>query len=518
MWAQPTLAVCFLLQLPVACNGEGNEAEASCQIGSRNCACYRDDSCEPGLRCRDELCVTAQAGESGGRSNAEGGARTGDAGEASSDGGVSSRGGAPASSAGAPSAGGASGGAMAMTGGAKAMGGENSAGVAGAAGAAGEGGVTSSGGEPGDNGEGGAPAIEPGALGDVLAVDAGQVTTCALHGSGRVSCWGSGNAGQLGFGLREQPAGPGYVSGIEDAVSLAVGLWHACAVLEDGSVRCWGNNEYGGLGDGTRETRATPVEVQGIDDAIAVVAGIFFTCVLHESRSVSCFGANDLGQLGDSDETGSYRTTPAPVLGLGSVARLSGGDFHTCALMQSDGSVKCWGEGQSGALGNAENQNRPDPVTVLGLSGMTGLASGRETSCAWGAEGSVSCWGSNSFGKLDAPGLAGNRSLVPVAASFSNALSIAIGDDHACGLSSDGVAACWGRNDSFQLGRETPSAATLPQTVAGIDDARSIGCGSNHCCVVLADHTVRCWGHNELGMLGDGTQLSSAEPVVVSVP
>jgi alpha-tubulin suppressor-like RCC1 family protein len=97
-------------------------------------------------------------------------------------------------------------------------------------------------------------------------------------------------------------------------------------------------------------------------------------------------------------------------------------------------------------------------------------------------------------------------------------VSLAIGDDHACAVSSDGVPACWGRNQYFQLGRETPPAATLPQTVEGIDDAESIGCGSTHCCVVLADHSVRCWGNNEVGMLGDGTRENAAEPVVVSVP
>src|SRR5689334_11427693 len=100
MWAQPTLAVCLAFQLPLACGGSQSDPDESCKTGSRNCACYRDDSCDAGLRCRSELCVSDTAGDTGGRANSEGGTSPGDAGESSSNGGSPVSGGASAANGG----------------------------------------------------------------------------------------------------------------------------------------------------------------------------------------------------------------------------------------------------------------------------------------------------------------------------------------------------------------------------------------------------------------------------------
>ena len=113
-------------------------------------------------------------------------------------------------------------------------------------------------------------------LAGVVALGAGGDTSCALLATGKVACWGSDHAGQLGAGLpwvetddpNGQPA-PVEVIGLVGATSVSESpLGHACALLTDGTAMCWGLNDDGQLGDGgpirPSESRV-PVAVVGFD-------------------------------------------------------------------------------------------------------------------------------------------------------------------------------------------------------------------------------------------------------------
>jgi hypothetical protein len=49
------------------------------------------------------------------------------------------------------------------------------------------------------------------------------------------------------------------------------------------------------------------------------------------------------------------------------VAAVATGGSHSCALTRA-GSVKCWGRGEEGALGNGRTRNSPRPVDVIGFT------------------------------------------------------------------------------------------------------------------------------------------------------
>jgi len=117
---------------------------------------------------------------------------------------------------------------------------------------------------------------------------------CALRYSDRVECWGNNGNGELGDGNTTSSDVPVVVSGLTDVASLSGSGFGGgdgyCAVLISGRSSCWGDNNWGELGNGTDEHNSdVPTAVSGITDAVNVVTSAVDNS-LHHRRDPARLG------------------------------------------------------------------------------------------------------------------------------------------------------------------------------------------------------------------------------------
>ena len=254
--------------------------------------------------------------------------------------------------------------------------------------------------------------------------------TCALTPAGTAYCWGSNAYGQLGVGDKNGPehcsggaigdgcsTRPVAVAGGRSFIAIEAGNLHSCALDAGGAAYCWGWNHSGVLGDGTslQQEHAAPTQVAGGYSFVAISAGGFHNCGLTADGSAYCWGRNEDGQLGVGTTTGPEfcahpldpfygdgycSNTPVPVAGGLRFAAIGAGFYHTCGLT-TDGDIYCWGDNLYGQLGiDFTAQNSPLPVLVRGGLTFTALSVGESHNCGITLGRELYCWGNNSGGQL----------------------------------------------------------------------------------------------------------------------
>jgi alpha-tubulin suppressor-like RCC1 family protein len=355
------------------------------------------------------------------------------------------------------------------------------------------------------------------------AVTVGDAYACALTELGTISCWGDNHHGQLGNGTTKSSATPVPVSGINNAIQVDAGLYDACALLTDATVKCWGNPSYASLGtNAVNELETTPITIAGISGATKISAGEATNCAIIAGGSLKCWGYGYAGLLGNNQSNNS--STPVTVQGItGPVTDIGTGNFNSCAV--DNGAAKCWGDNNSFSLYHSiNNSNSVNPfltATVAGglSSGVARIQAGHYSTCAITTAGAVKCWGDNGNGQ-DGSGLAGNAGGVARSTSItSGAASVGYGLYSHCALVGDS-AKCWGSNYHGQLGDGTTNDSAVPMTPTGLGSGvTSVDTGGDGNGCAIVNQEVKCWGSLGSGAVGNGETSGSNVPMsVLGIP
>jgi alpha-tubulin suppressor-like RCC1 family protein len=340
-----------------------------------------------------------------------------------------------------------------------------------------------------------------------------------LTSAGKAYCWGEGQYGQIGDGALVQRLEPTAVAGGTTFAALAAGERTVCALDAAGHVYCWGEDPA----NPGFPARNTPQRVDTPLIFKSITVGRRYVCGVTTDAATYCWGENGRGQLGVGDTL--HRPTPTRVIGGLTLTSINAGLFHTCGLT-NDGTAHCWGDNSFSTLGTESLASATQPQRVATTSQFKLLAAGAVHTCGVTTAGETLCWGANRAGQLGGfafvtyrtpmPTVAG-RSFVALRASRANSF---LGST--CGIEASGLAYCWGANESGQLGRTgsdfpqcgvsattvcryEPEALSLPGVVA-------LEIGQSHACAVTGDGRASCWGENATGELGDGTLTPRATP------
>ena len=177
------------------------------------------------------------------------------------------------------------------------------------------------------------------------------------------------------------------------------------------------------------------------------------------------------------------------------------GSSHSCALHDS-GQVFCWGENQSGQVGDLSLGNLVSiPTRVPGVDNAVQIAVDGDDTCARTTTGEIWCWGA-----LEPPtrveGLAKPAAdMVVCEGTFGF---------YGCALH-DGEVSCWGR----QFVNNPDGTPLLPSDTAvvipNLHDASALACDAEIACARRGHLDALCWGAVE----GEGLVATSAvvEPV-----
>lgn len=240
------------------------------------------------------------------------------------------------------------------------------------------------------------------------------------------------------------------------------------------------------------------------------------TCTILNDGSVKCWGLGRQGQLGNGTQTSS--STPVIVSSLTGATEIAAGDYYTCAITGS-GSVKCWGLGFQGELGNGTKTLSSVPVTASGITNAVRLSAGSNHTCALTSSGSTLCWGANDWGQLGTGQYSQPITIPTTVSGITTAGRIGAGGNHTCVVGTDNMLKCWGLNGNSQQASTSYFMSHTPTSILGMSNILNIVAGGTHSCTVSTDlGGVNCFGGNRNGQLGSGNTNTTANASLVNYP
>jgi alpha-tubulin suppressor-like RCC1 family protein len=223
-------------------------------------------------------------------------------------------------------------------------------------------------------------------------------------------------------------------------LKLYGGGCNGCGIRNDGTADCWGLNDEQQTDNSWGSVRTIvptqssicAVSKSGVVDCAAWITsseayrwfdGSFDVVQLVEAQNYGCVLRTD----GTLDFKGKTITPPSSVPKFKAI---SGGYYHLCGIVASDGSLLCWENAASSCgAGNVPTN----------LGSVRQVVAGYDFTCVVTEANKVKCWGC---------------SMAQYASTFealTDVERIAAGSAHACAMQSTGNVVCWGNNSNGQI-------------------------------------------------------------------
>ncbi|MEP6861944.1 MAG: hypothetical protein ABJE66_15075 [Deltaproteobacteria bacterium] len=192
--------------------------------------------------------------------------------------------------------------------------------------------------------------------------------------------------------------------------------------------------------------------------------------------------------------------TPRPV----SIAIEDG----TVLVLLDDGTLRGWGRGRRGMLGEPHGADRATPMKLPWAHDLSALVVGGWKACAHASAAGWWCWGRDRAPAIDP--------------NLTDAKSIVLGANFGCALRANGTVGCWGFAPGHYASSifETKLRPASPRKFADVPelhDVTALASSGDHVCAVEADGTVWCWGSDARGQVS-GTALAFDHDRVVDKP
>jgi len=237
----------------------------------------------------------------------------------------------------------------------------------------------------------------------------------------------------------------------------------------------------------------------GISGVVDIEAGSEHTCALLANQTMRCWGENDSGTLGDG--TWDIRTTSVEVEGIDEIESFVVDLDRSCARTRS-GKTICWGRAFDDDM-RVSRFGEPSSPEAIDLAGARSIASGSSHSCALTVDRKVSCWGLNGYGQLG-DGTTVSRMTPAEVRGLEDVESIYLGDELSCALTASGRVSCWGQRAA--------GTQRLPTELVGLSGVEALSLTTERGCAMTASGRAFCWGTDRRGLLGDGTTEPSSVP------
>jgi alpha-tubulin suppressor-like RCC1 family protein len=331
--------------------------------------------------------------------------------------------------------------------------------------------------------------------GTFTQLNSSSAHACGVASDGKAYCWGQGSDGKLGNNSsanQDEPVEVHAGEGPGTFTQVSAGSNHTCGIATNDKAYCWGDDFDGLLGNGGPDTNQDePVEVhtgEGPGTFTQVTVGEVHTCGLASNNKAYCWGHGGDNALGngtdttDQDEPVEVHAGESP----GTFTQIDAGDYHVCAI-GTNNKAYCWGHGFFGRSGTNDEIIHPEPVEVHDGENTGGtftqISAGLDHSCAIGTDGKAYCFGRGLYGRLGNNDVSATNQLEPVEVHAGESpgtfTAVTAGDEHSCGIATDGKAYCWGQGANGRLGNDSTTDQGEPVEVhagEGSGDFNAEGC------------------------------------------